>query len=381
MMTQHISIFYDARTIGQNMTGVGRYTLNLLHALATLPQHPRIRALMRPQSLELARRDPKLQNIDLVPTHVSHESHPWGDLWQRWILPRCVRPDEIYHGPAFVIPAGRWSFPRVATIHDLLVFTHPQYYPRRFSWWLRMQIRTACRLAHRIIVPSQSVADEIIKQGLAPVEKIAVIALAPDQTDLLWEAAKSPDYEEISRHIDRWEGPMLISVATRGPRKDIATARRAHILLTENHPAVCWLWVGESGAVADDSPEDLVRHAAERGFVTLGNTPGALLRETLPSATALVSCSHAEGFGLPLVEAMAAGIPIVTADIPVSREVAGEAALYFPPGDAQTLAQVLGQLVAQPELRRDYAQRARQRASQYTWERTAEKTLAVYRQA
>jgi glycosyltransferase involved in cell wall biosynthesis len=399
-------IFYDARTVGTRMTGVGRYTLNLLRALAVQPGSPPIRALMRTESLSLARRDPALGTVKIVPTRVSHESHPWGDAWLRWVLPRQLGPDDIYHGPAFIIPSGRWDFGRVVTIHDMLVFTHPQFYPRRFVLWLRWRMRRACQCADRIIVPTQAVADELSTFGLATDEKVRVVAEAADETDLLWEGEVRSSLGQLGHSLQEGEGPMLMTVATRGPRKDIATARAAHVLLSgmlgnplhdqgldaapddgptplsaaRSEPRVEWIWVGGKGPLADNTPPELLHQAASLGFHTVGSVPGAAIRESLGSAVALVSTSHAEGFGLPLVEAMLAGCPIVVTDIAVHREVAGDAALYFPVGDAPALARTLARIITDPQLRQDLAARARQRAHLFSWTTAAEQTLEIYRQ-
>ncbi len=395
--TEPSSILMDARTIGPGMTGVGRYTYNLLWALSLVPGAPPLRVLMRRESLELARRDPVLGGMELIAAPYSHEQHPWADLWLERGLPRLLRPGELYHGPAFIAPGGRRPFPRVVTVHDLFVFTHPRYYPLRFRTWLRWAMRRACRGADRVLVPSEATADELERFGLARREKIRLTPYAPDDTPSLWDRGALGAGGMLAGLVQEGrEYPLIVTVGSLEPRKDPATARHAHLGLVERldrQPVAAgrqgpvpglgrradWLWLGGPGSLPDDSPVSLRRLAAVCGFHEVGHVPKEGVREALRAATIYVSCSRSEGFGMPLVEAMVAGCPIVASDIPVHHEVAGDAALYFPPGDAGALADILHRLLAKPALREGLAQRGLERQESFRWSRTAELTLAAYR--
>jgi glycosyltransferase involved in cell wall biosynthesis len=376
------SILYDARTVQPGMTGVGRYAYNLLAALARQPGRPALRALFLPASLPLARQDAALAGVEPIEAPASHEDHPRGDLWLRYGLPRLVRPGELYHGPAFLIPGGRHPFPRVVTIHDLFVFTDPAAYPLPFRLWLRRAIHRACRWADRIIVPTRAVGQAVKRLRLAPAEKIAAIPYAPDATPEIWESPT--DQLEIFNNDSEAspETPRLLSIGTLDPRKDPQTARLALMLYHEAHPdsPLQWVWAGGGGARPDPTPPTLVERAASLGFHALGPRPNVALRRALTEASAYVTCSRAEGFGIPLTEALAAGCPIVASDLPVHREVAGNAALYFPAGDAAGLARVLHRLLTDPARQAVLRERARRRGRRFDWSSAAARTLALYRQ-
>jgi glycosyltransferase involved in cell wall biosynthesis len=311
-----------------------------------------------------------------------------------------VRPGELYHGPAFIIPGGRRRFPRVVTVHDLFVFTHPRLYPWRFGLWLRWAARRSCRAAERIIVPSEAIAQEMAVRRLASPEKIRVIAEAPDDTHNLWDEASLEAGGQVAGIVQEATEPLIVTVGTLDPRKDPATARVAYLELvqrlqvapvavaTSGAPAqelfshsVDWLWLGRTGSAPDPTPEPLRRSAAEAGFRTPGHVPKETVRAALRAATVYVTCARSEGFGLPLVEAMVAGCPIVASDVPVHHEVAGDAALYFPPGDASALAAVLHRLLSKPALRQRLIERGRRRQADFRWSAAAEATLAAYREA
>lgn len=393
------SVLFDARTIMPGMTGVGRYCLNLLWALSVAPGAPPIRALFRRDAIDTARLDPALKNVELIEAPCTQEEHPWADWWLSHKMPRMLKPGEVFHGPAFIIPGGRRKFPRVATVHDLFVFTHADYYPWKFGAWLRWATRRACRCADRIIVPSESVAQQLETWRLAPRSKIRVIAEAPDDTNNIWDKQWIGSGGLVAGLVAESTRPLLVTVGTLDPRKDPLTARAAHIELiiklklapiapspdeAPDDPlnrSVDWFWLGGAGALPDPTPLELRNRAGEAGFHEVGHVPKEAVRAALRAATAYVTCSHEEGFGLPLVEAMVAGCPIVATDIPVHHEVAGDAALYFPPGDAGALAEVLHRLLTKPALRESLIARGLERQADFRWSKAADLTLQAYQEA
>ncbi|MCE5229509.1 glycosyltransferase family 4 protein [bacterium] len=397
--TSHKSILFDARTIAPGMTGVGRYALNLLWAISVAPGAPPVRALFRKDCIEIARRDPALKAVELIGAPYTQEEHPWADWWLERALPRMIKPGEVYHGPAFIIPGGRRAFPRVVTVHDLFVFTHARYYPRAFGMWLRWATRRACKFADRIIVPSEAVANEIEERGFASRSKIRVVAEAPDDTNTIWDKAWIGTGGLVAGLVTETAHPLIVTVGTLDPRKDPATARAAFLDLvvrmkTAPVPdvgevvsdemlsrSVDWFWLGGPGALPDPTPIEVRHRATEAGFHEVGHVPKEAVRVALRAATAYVTCSRSEGFGLPLVEAMVAGCPIVASDIPVHHEVAGDAALYFPEGDAEALADVLYRLMTKPALRETLVARGLERQSDFRWSKAAEMTIEAYREA
>ncbi len=374
------TIFYDARNIRRGMTGVGRYTYNLLAGLAALEEAPPIRAMFLPGAVEIARRDPALARVDVVAAMFGHEAHPQTDIWLRWGLSRRLPAGSVYHGPVFIVPGGRQPFGRVVTVHDLFVFTHPQFFPLKFRAWMRWAIRRACRFSDRIISVSATVAEQIVERGLAERARIRVVREAADATPMLWEhgGGEEMGVEEPAA------GPLIVTVGTRDPHKNPATARRACIELARLWPAgrppFEWWWIGGTGPLPDDSSESLRRQAEKAGFRAPGALPSAVVRRILRRAAVLVSCSHTEGFNLTLVEAMRAGCAIVASDLPIHREVAGGTAQFFPATDWAALAGILLRLLTDEEELAAWRRRSAERAGAFSWERTARETLAVYRE-
>jgi glycosyltransferase involved in cell wall biosynthesis len=390
-----LSVLYDARVVRPGMTGVGRYAYNLLAALARRPEIGSLRALFVPEAIATARRDGALGRVEILEAPCGHEAHPRADLWLERGLPVLARPGDIVHGPAFLIPGGRRRpFARVVTIHDLFVITDPAAYPLKFRLWLRWAIRRAARRADIVIADSQAIADRIVALGLASAERVVAIHAAPDASPEEWHLNPFIDnarHEQkairermaIVDALVKGAAPLILTIGAPDARKDPATARRAFLALRAVRPeaGLAWAWIGGSGARPDPTPPDIVQAAQAAGFQMLGPMPGAATRALLGRATAYVTCSRAEGFGLPLAEAMAVGCPILASDLAVHREVAGDAALYFPPGDADALAQRLGALLDDPGLRSTLRARGLRRSEAFSWDRTAQAVVAAYRRA
>ncbi len=411
MTVSSIRVFYDARTIRPGMTGVGRSTLELLRGLADLAKKQKgderlsLRALALNSSLSTLRADPDLENVEWLATDLDYEYHPRGDFGLRFQVPRLVKPGEIYHGPAFLIPEGRQPFPRVVTIHDAGVFSRPGDYPWRFNAYMRWRIRRSVRWADRIIVPSRFVAGEVSELFPTCKEKIRVVPEAPTRGGFVGEirgtGTRTNPREPVpafpnsriigaednasSADLVPAQSRFFLSIGTLEPRKNAATALAALEILNQGgagDPPVNlfhWVWIGGLG---HKSREFVERHAASPAapyFHLLGFQEHEAIADYLCRAVAFVHPARYEGFGLPPLEAMSVGLPVIASDIPALREVCGDSALYFPPGDANALADNLNRLSNDASLRETLKGLGCRRASEFSWERAAANLLAVFR--
>lgn len=365
------NLFIDARVIRPGMTGVGHYTYHLIQALAA--EGARIRAAILPDPLRALNLEAELPGVEWVPVNFDYESHPSGDiaLWRQ--MPKLVREGEIYHGPAFAIPPGRVPFKRVVTIHDLGVFVRPFDYPLRFTLYLRWMIKRAVKAADRIIVPSAAVASELEHILRVKSERVRTIPEAGATVRLQNE--REVPFPGVSI-------PYIITLATLEKRKDPGTATEAFDRIRLDLPPdqrPCWFWLGRAGFGSGSARSRMSRKSlGDRRIQFNQGASRAGIDQALRGCAAFVYPSRYEGFGLPPLEAMAAGAPVVVSDIPALREVCGDAALYFPPGDAKALAETLNRLLADPQLAETMRQRGRERVKLFSWERTARETIKVY---
>jgi|HubBroStandDraft_3_1064219.scaffolds.fasta_scaffold10006_2 glycosyltransferase involved in cell wall biosynthesis len=294
---------------------------------------------------------------------------------------------------------------RVATVHDLAV--------RRLPWAVRPDSAAALLAgldralfeADLLLTPSAAVRDDLVACGVAA-ERVVPIHHGPGQQPALVceptaepgsadrcetavprEGAAAPHESladpRISAHSSS-AAPSLygLHVGTLEPRKNLPVLLAAWRLLRARLPgAPPLVLAGAFGWGADALRCEVERAVAEGWLRPLGYVPAAELADLYRGATVVVLPSLYEGFGLPAVEAMAAGAPLVVSDIPVLHEVAGDAALYAPPDRPERWADALARLLGDPALRRELAARGRLRRELFDWSRAADSTVAAWRAA
>jgi glycosyltransferase involved in cell wall biosynthesis len=271
---------------------------------------------------------------------------------------------ELVHATGLLIP--RTAAPLVVTIHDVAAVRHPELHPARHVEQQRAQLELLDRAAV-IVAVSETTAGDLTHLGVAP-ERVVVAPLGvtplPD-----------PDSSSLARLP---EPGYLLTVGETSPRK-------GYPLLLEALSRVD----GDVRLVIAGPPsgdEQRVRSLiAELGIDSrvhrVGPVTDAALAGLYRGATALCFPSVAEGFGLPVLEAMAAGVPVLARDIPAARELGGEAALLIPGDDPRAWANALERILSEAALRRSLADAGLRRAAHFTWDRTAAATLGAYRLA
>jgi glycosyltransferase involved in cell wall biosynthesis len=345
--------------------GTGRYTRELALALTAVSPRDEV------QSWTSWHRDTAPAAIGPAP--VRRLPLPRRSLiaaWERgapWPAPRGV---DLVHAPTLLAPTGT-GVPLVVTIHDAVPWTHPETLtPRGVIWHRRMAGRVAAR-ADAVVVPTRAVAD--VLAGHLDLPRVAVIGEGVSG-DLVLPA----DAGERARRLGLPEGGFLLTLATLEPRKGLDVLIRA--LARSDVPGLPLLVVGQPGWGGVD-PDDLARREGlpEERVRALGKLSDADLATVLDRATVLVMPSRAEGFGLPVLEAMATGTPVVSSADPALAEVGGDAVRTAPVGDAAALAKQLAVVLGDAALRADMVTRGRERAAAYTWERAAAQLWELYR--
>ena len=289
--------------------------------------------------------------------------------WERAAGPAPA--GDLVHAPTPLAPPRRGR-PLVVTVHDAVPWTHPETLTPRGVRWHRRAVELAARHADRVVVPTAAVAAELAA---------AVPALRADRVVVVGEgasaalAAQPPDADERAGRLGL-PPAYLLSLATLEPRKGLDVLLAA--LAEPKAPDLPLLLVGQPGWGGVDPLAEAARLGLAAGRVRLlGRLPDADLAVVLHRATALAVPSRAEGFGLPVLEAMAAGVPVVTSDAPALVEVGGGAAHVVPRDDAGELAEALA-IVADPAERARRAAAGRARAGHYSWSAAARQLWALY---
>ena len=366
-------IAIDATAIPRLVAGAGVYTYQLVRALAALEaEHDYVVFAHSDAFDELARQHPHLRVV-----HVRAPSRPERLLWEQFLLPGRLRRlgIDVLHSPHHTTPALPLPCPRVVTIHDVTFFLLPQRYPPSRRLYFQAITRAAARLAQAIITPSQTVKRDVVRVLGVPQEWVTAIAEAPAP-----EFAPLEDADALGRIRWRYKLPSryILSVGNLEPGKNRGRLIAAYGRLRERGLQYHLVIAGQR-AWRYESDLALVRRLRLDDVVHfLGYVDGADMPGLYSSANLLAFPSLYEGFGLPVLEAMACGTPVVTSSVSALPEVAGDAALLVDPKDVVALTEAMERALADEALRADLRARGIQRAREFSWEKAARETVQVY---
>ncbi len=284
--------------------------------------------------------------------------------WQQLRLPRRLRRIEadLLYCPSYTIPFAS-PLPSVVTVHDLIAIEHPRLCTRRNVVHYSALLGRSARAARRVAVPTEVVRRKVIERFAVPPERVWVVPWGVD-TEL--SRPDRSDACETIRSSLGIEGRFALTIGCVEPKKDQRTAAQATA-----RAGLPWVLAGPP---SPQTPSLLptILAAAGPDCRYLGFVSPEILSALYASATVMCFPSLAEGFGLPVLESMAAGTPVICSDLPVLRELCGDAAVYTAPGDVSALARALTRVVEHPSLWRELSERGRARASRFTWANSAE---------
>lgn len=369
-MKAPLVIAFDARSLRGERTGVGNYLANLLEHLLGL--------------------DPSLEPVLVADGELP--SFPWLErgrvrvatttrrsggnlLWTNVALRRAIASSgaRLFHSPGYTIPLGL-GIPAIVTVHDVSYAAHPEWYPHAGGWLRRLWYRASARGADRVLTDSEFSRREIARVYRLGPEKVIRIHLGVDTRR--FRPGGDPAAVAALRRRYGLQRDFVLFVGDVHPRRNLPRVAEALARLRASREGLRGLELVVLGRVLDRT--GLPRGAA--GVRALGYVPDADLPLFYSAARAFVFPSSYEGFGLGVLEAMASGCPVVTGRATSCAEIAGGACLEVEPTDADSIAGAIAAILESPEraarLRADGLDRARA----FDWRRTAEETLAVYRE-
>lgn len=365
-----------ARQAGYRSAGIHNYIQQLIYHLPKADRHLEItvftgqrRGVQRKISNTLDWR------ISRWPTERPEVRIVWEQLAQPWAVRRASV--HLLHAMAFVSPLVA-LVPTVITIHDLSFLRFPERFRPVNRIYLSTMTRLSCRRARRIIAVSQATADEIIRLLNVPAERIDIVPHGIQHTHF---RSLSPDETQAFRQKKGLPERFVLFLGTLEPRKNLTTLIEAFAHTGMAQRGVKLVLAGGKGWYY----QEIFRRAEELDLADAVCFPGFVPDAELPlwynAATVFVYPSLYEGFGMPLLEAMACGTPVLGSTASCLPEVVGDAGLLVPPHDLEGLAHSLERLLSDADLRGDLSQRGLARAAAYTWETTAAATVASYRRA
>jgi glycosyltransferase involved in cell wall biosynthesis len=362
-------IALDARKLRDG--GIGTYIRGLLGALAETPRGHEFVALLDPADLGSVRWP--AGPVAEVPVRAAK----YG-LSEHWRVPRAARAAgaTLLHAPHYTLPLG-WTAPAVVTIHDLIHIRFARFHPPGAAHYARAVAGAAARRARLVLADSRATRDDILELlGIAD-EKVRVIPLGVSPA----LSRRGPAEVDAFLAAHRLPRGYLLYVGARKRHKNLETllAALARLAPAARPPLVL---SGSPWAVTHPLARLAARLGLAGGIRFTGSLGGEHELACLYSGAALYAQpSLAEGFGLPPLEAMACGTPVLASTAGALPEVTGGAALLLPPADAAAWASAIAALGVDPAQREAMIRAGRARAAEFTWQRTAALTLDAYEEA
>ena len=369
-------VLVDATSVPADRGGVGRYVDGLLGALAHRDDVDLVVVCQRTDTERYERVLPGAQVL-AAPSAVNHR--PARLAWEQTGLPLLAQQvgAKVLHSPFYTCPL-RASCPITVTIHDATFFTEPEHYDKSRRTFFRSAIKTSLRRASRVIVPSKATRDELIRLLDADPTRIDVAYHGVDPAS--FHAPTPEEKARVRARLGLGETNYIAFLGAKEPRKNVPNLIRGWAAAVADRPSPPALVIA-GGQGHDDEIDQAVAGVPPHlrllrpGYLRFADLPGYL-------GGALVAAypSYGEGFGLPILEAMACGAPVLTTPRLSLPEVGGDAVAYTGP-DPDEIARELAALLDDEPRRMDLAKAGLARAREFSWDSSAEVHLAAWSRA
>ncbi|MFA6511571.1 MAG: glycosyltransferase family 1 protein [Patescibacteria group bacterium] len=281
---------------------------------------------------------------------------------------------DVFHAPANILPLS-YHKPSVITIHDLAIYREPTWFPRQVLS-TSVLVPRSLREADRIIAVSESTADDIQMLFNIPSKKISVIYEGVEEFK-----RKRGGAERVKKKC-KLTKPYFLFVGTLEPRKNLPHAIQAYARFVRREGELAseteFLIVGAKGYRHEDVTAMIKQEKMQRHVRLLGYVSQEEKVELMKGAIAFVFPSLYEGFGLPVLEAMQLGTPVIASDTSSLSEIIGRSGMLVNAEDVSAMTRAMGSMLVNPKFRIELARRGKRKAQQFSWERTARETLKVY---
>jgi len=356
---------------GYRSAGIHGYIYNTLTHLADVaPDNWRFTAMVG------ANNQAQFNKIAMRHANLDTESPLKRIIWEQALQPFQLGNFDLYHASAFVSPIVLTK-PSVVTVYDLSFIHYPQVLSTARRLYLRLFTALSCRRAERIIAISQSTADDVHHSLNIPKDKIDVAPCGYDQTRYHpLDEARITEFRQQQGLPERF----WLFVGTLEPRKNLTTLLDAYAQLPQNERLPLVLGGGKGWLYADIF-ERVERYGLQDDVHFPGFIPFEELALWYNSAEVFLFPSVFEGFGLPVLEAMACGKPVIVSDASSLPEVAGQAGLCIAPHHVEAWTSALSQAYHDADWRESASQLSLQEAQHYSWQNTAQQTVKSYHRA
>lgn len=361
-----VTVCVDA--LSPQLSGIGRYTWELCKGLASRAELSSLQFYVGGSLID----DPSRLLSD---EHYRPNRRRPSRWLYRWQARRALRR-TLVHGPNYFLPLE--AHLGIVTIHDLSVFRHPEMHPVGRLESFEQQFASSVTRAAHVITDTETIRRELIGSFSVPAGKVTAVPLGVDPS------FHPMDEREVTDTLAHWglsPGSYGLSVAAFEPRKKLAELigawRRLPDKLRQNCPLVL---AGGAGWRNEDLNKEIVSAQSEGWLKHLGFVPEAQLPKLYAGARLFIYPSVYEGFGLPPVEAMASGVPVIVSGRSCLPEVCGDAAKLTDPDDLEGFATAIEASLSSSKWRSEAITRGLDRARSFTWDRCIRDTIAIYRE-
>jgi glycosyltransferase involved in cell wall biosynthesis len=368
-----VTIYIDVSAAVNSRAGLGRYARSLVQALLEEMDTPPALFYNRTSSSVVY---PEWTGVQQRSVRVGYK--PWRmAVWlaqaARLSFKRLTPGATLFHATEHLLmPLG--DVPTVLTVHDLIYKLFPQHHKRLNYWYLNAAMPLFVRRADAIIVVSQATKNDLMRHYRTPDRKISVV---PEAAAPLFRVVPDSDVARVRAKYNLPDRFLLV-VGTIEPRKNLTRLVDSLARLRAEDRQLELVVVGTRGWLYDDFLNRVKELNLQGAVRLLGFVPDDDLPGVYRAATVYVMASVYEGAGLPVLEAMACGVPVVSSRESSMPELGADVPRYFNPYDVDHMTDVIGMVLADDRLRAEMAAAGPERAGRYSWQRAARETLAVY---
>ena len=375
-----------ARRIGIDVTsaltqggGIGRYTRELVHALAAINSVDdlHLSSARIPDQLLLPYSLPEANNITY---HALPISERWlYRIWYRLRLPVPVQwftgPLDLFHSPDFVLPPTKGNIPTLLTVHDLSFLHYPETFPTNLIDYLNRVVPWSVNRATHILADSMATREDLLSLWMVPPEKVTVLYSGVNEQFKPVEDSKKITAVRQKYGLD--DRPYVLAVGTVQPRKNYQMLIRAFQPVAESLPHNL-AFAGGRGWLDEQMKEEVVRQGLKERVQFTGFVADEDLPALYSGASLLVFPSLYEGFGLPVLEAMACGLPCIISDASSLPEVGGNAAVQLPPENETVWTETLIELLTDEDKQVQMGEAGIVQARSFSWNKAARELMHIY---
>ena len=372
-----MTIGFEAKRAFRNFSGLGNYSRSLIRALANFYPHNRYVLYTPPYAAHPALK--QLEHTNVIVRTPDGLGAWTPSLWRSGGVgfSRALRKEgiQIFHGLSGELPCGiNHSLPMVVTMHDVIFLRYPQYYKPVDRFIYEKKFRYACQRAHTIVAVSQQTREDLIQfLGVMP-EKITVVYQGCDPQ---FYQTPPPDARRAVKANYQLPESYLLSVGTIEERKNLVTVIKALSLLP---PSLHLVAIGKESPYMEQVCREVERQKLSSRVHFIHNALFSDFPALYANARLLVYPSLFEGFGIPVLEGLNVGIPVVTSQISSMPEAGGDAAAYINPLDADEMAQTIRRILEDSELAADMVSKGFQHALSFREEKIAFHMNRIYTQ-